>query len=295
MSGIKMLICLLWGNTALDNQQITTKGTNSYLWHVTEVNAVAIAFAAIVPVGSKSGINYMADFKYYTKRIEDQLKKGTKLMHDTLKFYNDHVFPPMQNCRSRAVTTIPVSLTEEEENFWHKIEVLDKSKESDNSDFDSTDQTDTAPADPLSTFSLEPTLPVLPMMNVPLATSESVQAQIPLQPVSTMSEAVHLKTADHSDRVQSKAKGRKGSGPAMPRVTRKQKEGKNSAMAGPGASGSVGHAKSAASLPKAITFAPVPMVVTDVAPNRTFIGDNVDQSDDEYDSEEEEEEEKEEV
>ncbi|KAK0219161.1 hypothetical protein IW262DRAFT_1298245 [Armillaria fumosa] len=325
MSSIKILICLLWGNTALDNQQITTKGTNGDLWHVTEVNAAAIAFAAIVtrylllgdpefkPVGSKSGINYMADFEYYVERIEDQLKKGTKLMHDTLKFYNDHVFPPMQNRRSRAVTTIPVSVTEEEENFWHKIEALDKSKESDDSDFDSADQTDIVPADALSAFSLEPRLPVLPMTNVPSVTSESVQAQIPLQPVSTTSEAVHLETTDHSDRVRSKAKGKKGSRPATPRVTRvthsrggqakvraeapipsamkKRKGGKNSATEGPGASGSVGHVKSAASLPKAVTFVPLPTVVTDIAPNRTFIGDNVDQSDDEYSSEEEEEEE----
>ncbi|KAK0207306.1 hypothetical protein IW262DRAFT_1469671 [Armillaria fumosa] len=325
MSGIKILICLLWGNTALDNQQITTKGTNSDLWHVTEVNAAAITFAAIVTryllsgdpefklVGSKSGINYMADFEYYVERIEDQLKKGTKSMHDTLKFYNDHVFPPMQNRRSRAVTTIPVLVTEEEENFWHEIEALDKSKESDDSDFDSADQTDIAPADVLSAFSLEPRLPVLPMTNVPSVTSESVQAQIPLQLVSTTSEAVHLETTDHSDRVRSKAKGKKGSRPATPRVTRvtrsrggqakvgaeapipsamkKRKGGKNSATEGPGASGSVGHAKSAASLPKAVTFVPLPTVMTDIAPNRTFIGDNVDQSDDEYSSEEEEEEE----
>ncbi|KAK0212058.1 hypothetical protein IW262DRAFT_1301502 [Armillaria fumosa] len=306
-SGVKILICLLWSNTALDNQQITTKGTNGDLWHITEVNAAAIAFAAIVtryllsgdpefkPVGSKSGINYMADFEYYVERIEDQLKKGTKSMHDTLKFYNDHVFPPMQNRQSRAVTTIPVSVTEEEENFWHEIEVLDKSKESDDSDFDSADQTDIAPADALSAFSLEPRLPVLPMTNVPSVTSESVQAQIPLQPVSTTSEAVHLETTDHSDRVRSKAKGKKGSRPATPRVTRVTRsrggQAKNSATEGPGASGSVGHAKSAASLPKAITFVPLPTVVTDIAPNGTFIGDNVDQSDDEYSSEEEEEEE----
>ncbi|KAK0499395.1 hypothetical protein EDD18DRAFT_1349572 [Armillaria luteobubalina] len=150
-SGVKILICLLWGNTTLDNQQITTKGMNSELWHVTKVNAVAITFAAIVtryllsgdpefkPVGSKSGINYMANFEYYVEQIEDQLKKDTKSMYDTLKFYNDHVFPPMQSHQSRAVTTIPISLMEQEENFWAEIKALDKSKEPDNMDFDSTD------------------------------------------------------------------------------------------------------------------------------------------------------------
>ncbi|KAK0498190.1 hypothetical protein EDD18DRAFT_1350821 [Armillaria luteobubalina] len=181
MSGVKILICLLWGNTTLDNQQITTKGTNGELWHVTKVNAVAIAFAAIVtrylllgnpefkPVGSKSGINYMADFEYYIE----------------------------------AVTTVPVLLTEQEENFWAEIEALDKSKDSDNTDFDSADQTVTASADSdaLSAFSIEPMLSVSPMMNIPSATSESIHAQIPLQPVSTTSEAAHLETADNSDRV----------------------------------------------------------------------------------------------
>ncbi|KAK0493801.1 hypothetical protein EDD18DRAFT_1356280 [Armillaria luteobubalina] len=320
-SGVKILICLLWGNTALDNQQITTKGTNGELWHVTKVNAAAIAFAAIVPVGSKSGINYVADFEYYVERIEDQLKKGTKSMYDTLKFYNDHVFPPTQSRRSRAVTTVPISLTEQEENFWAEIEALDKSKEPDNADFDSANQTVTAPvdSDALSASSLAPMLPVSPMTNVPSATSGSVQAQVPLQPVSTMSEAVHLETADNSDRVRSKGKGRKGRQPAMPRVTRvtrsregqakvgaeapippamkKQKGGKNSATEGLGVGSSVGRAKSAASLLKAVTFAPLPMVATDAAPNGTFISDNVDQiqSDDKYDSEEEEEEEEEEV
>ncbi|KAK0474116.1 hypothetical protein IW261DRAFT_1423218 [Armillaria novae-zelandiae] len=328
-SGVKILICLLWGNTALDNQQITTKGTNGELLHVTEVNAAVITFAAIVTrylllgdpefklVGSKSGINYMADFEYYVERIEDQLKKGTKSMHDTLKFYNDHIFPPTQNCRSRAVTTVPVSLTEQEENFWAKIEALDKSKDSDDADFDSANQTVTAPADSdaLSAFSIEPMLSVSPLRNIPSATSESIHAQIPLlQLASTTSETVHLETTDNSDRVRSKGKGRKGRQPEMPRVTRvtcsrggqakvgaeapipsamkKRKGGKNTAMEGLGARSSGGHAKSAASLPKAIAFVPLPMAATDTVPNRTFFGDNVD--DDEYDSEEEEEEEEEE-
>ncbi|KAK0471117.1 hypothetical protein IW261DRAFT_1572337 [Armillaria novae-zelandiae] len=246
-SGVKILICLLWGNTTLDNQQITTKGTNGELWHVTEVNAAAIAFAAIVA----------------------------------------------------------------------EIEALDKSKDSDDTDFDSADQTVTAPADSdaLSAFSIEPTLSVSPLRNIPSAASESIHAQIPLlQPASTMGETVHLETADNSDRVRSKGKGRKGRQPAMPRVTRvtcsrggqakvgaeapiplamkKRKGGKNTAMEGLGASSSGGCAKSAASLPKAVAFVPLPTVATDTAPNRTFFGDNVD--DDEYDSEEEEEEEGEE-
>ncbi|KAK0470695.1 hypothetical protein IW261DRAFT_1572967 [Armillaria novae-zelandiae] len=285
--------------------------TNGELWHVTEVNAAAITFAAIVtryllsgnpefkPVGSKSGINYMADFEYYVERIEDQLKKGTKSMHYTFKFYNDHVFPLMQNCRSRAVTTVPISLMEQEENFWAEIEAPDKSKDSDDADFDSADQTVTAPADSdaLSAFSIEPMLSISPLRNIPSATSESIHAQIPLlQPASTMSETVHLETADNSDRVQSKRKGRKGKQPAMPRVTRvtcsRGGQAKNTATEGLSASSSEGLAKSAASLPKAVAFALLPMVATDTAPNGTFFGDNVD--DDEYDSEEEEEEEEEE-
>ncbi|KAK0472459.1 hypothetical protein IW261DRAFT_1424287 [Armillaria novae-zelandiae] len=312
MSGVKILICLLWGNTALDNQQITTKGTNSELWHVTEVNAAAIAFAAIVtryllsgdpefkPVGSKSGINYMADFEYYVERIEDQLKKGTKSMHNTLKFYNDHVFPPTQNHRSRAVTTVPVSLTEQEENFWAEIEALDKSKDSDDTDFDSADQTVTAPADSdaLSAFSIEPTLSVSPLRNIPSATSESIHAQIPLlQPASTMSETVHLETADNSDRVRSKGKGRKGRQPAMPRVTRVTRSRGGQAKVGaeapiPSAMKKRKGERTPQWKVSVLAAQEAVQIATDTAPNRTFFGDNVD--DDEYDSEEEEEEEGEE-
>ncbi|PBK85352.1 hypothetical protein ARMGADRAFT_1087526 [Armillaria gallica] len=77
--GVKILTCLLWGGTALDDQQIVTKGTNADLWHMTEVNPAAITFAAIVMhyllvgdpefalVGKKSGLNYMANFEYYIK------------------------------------------------------------------------------------------------------------------------------------------------------------------------------------------------------------------------------------
>ncbi|KAK0477242.1 hypothetical protein IW261DRAFT_1566110 [Armillaria novae-zelandiae] len=136
--GVKILTCLLWGSTALDDQHIVTKGMYANLWHINEVNSGAIAFAVVVTcyllmgdiefatVGKKSSIKYMADFKYYIEQIEDQLKKGTTSMHATVKFYNDHIFPMDRDCRFQVPTTIPTSLNEEEENFWHELEALDK-------------------------------------------------------------------------------------------------------------------------------------------------------------------------
>ncbi|PBK88919.1 hypothetical protein ARMGADRAFT_1033533 [Armillaria gallica] len=331
--GVKILTCLLWGSTALNDQRITTKGTNGDLWHITEVNSVAIAFAAIViryllagnpeftPVGKISGINYLADFEYYVERIEDQLKKGTKSMHDTLKFYNNHIFPPTQDRRSRAITTIPVSLTEEEEAFWHELEAIDKEPDLDSDSADQTHTVPVVPADVCSAFSLELETPMQLASTTNVPSAISVQAQTPMQLVST-TNGVPLDTTDRSDRVRSKAKGKKRSGPAptvtrvtratrsrggqvhgdkvgaeapIPSAMRKRKGGKNSTTEGPSdASHSVGRAKSAATtLAKAVTFVPLPTVVSDMVPNGTFIGDNVDQSDDDYDSEEEEEEEEE--
>ncbi|KAK0184969.1 hypothetical protein F5146DRAFT_1144616 [Armillaria mellea] len=138
LPGVKILTCLLWGSTALDDQHTVTKNTNADLWQITKVNPVAIAFAAIVTrylltgdpdftlVGQKSNIKYMADFEYYVERIEDQLKKGTNLMQDTIRFYNDHVFPTTRDHHSTIPTTVPMSLNEEEENFWLELEALNK-------------------------------------------------------------------------------------------------------------------------------------------------------------------------
>ncbi|KAK0498839.1 hypothetical protein EDD18DRAFT_1460873 [Armillaria luteobubalina] len=164
---------------ALDNQKIITKGTYANLWHVNEVNSVAITFAAIVTcylltgdtdfaaVGKKSSINYMANFEYYVEHLEDQLKKGTTLMHTTVKFYNDHVFPANRDRQYQVPTTVPKSLNEEEEDFWHEIKALNKEP-----DFDSDD-----PAPPMMpvvsgrtpsqlVVSSQVNLPVMPTMQV---------------------------------------------------------------------------------------------------------------------------------
>ncbi|KAK0218431.1 hypothetical protein EDD85DRAFT_961446 [Armillaria nabsnona] len=304
--GIKILTCLLWGSTALDNQPIATKGTNGDLWHITEVNSAAIAFAAIViryllagdpeftPIGKISSINYMADFEYYVKRIEDQLKKGTKSMHDTLK----------------TTTTVPISLTEEEEIFWHEIEAINKEADLDS---DGADQTLMVSVVSVNAPSAVQALmaPVAPM-NAPSAIS--IEATTPMQPVPVTNKAP-LDAADSGNRVRSKAKGKKRSKPAprvarvthsrggqevvgaealVPSVTRKRKGGKSSAMEGPSnASVLVGCAKSpATTLAKTVTFAPLPTVVSHMAPNQGMsIGNNVEQSDDDDNDDEEEDEE----
>ncbi|KAK0492480.1 hypothetical protein EDD18DRAFT_1357736 [Armillaria luteobubalina] len=194
--GVRILTCLLWGNMALDNQKIITKGTYADLWHVNEVNSVAIAFAAIVTryllmgdtdfaaVGKKSSINYMADFEYYVEHLEDQLKKDR---------------------RYQVPTTVPKSLNEEEEDFWHEIEALDKEP-----DFDSND-----PA-PLMT-------PVV-SGRTPSQLVVSSQVDLPVMPtmqVANDSEA-HSGMTDANDNVRSRAKGKKGSNKAVPTATRKK-------------------------------------------------------------------------
>ncbi|PBK87925.1 hypothetical protein ARMGADRAFT_1121588 [Armillaria gallica] len=308
-------------STALDDQPIATKGTNGDLWHITEVNSAAIAFAAIViryllagdleftPIGKISGINYMADFKYYVERIEDQLKKGTKSMHDTLKFYNNHVFPPTRDHRSRA-TTVPISLTEEEENFWHEIEAIDKEADLDS---DGTNQTLMASVVSVNAPSAVQAL-MAPIASVNAPSAISIEATTPMQPVLVTNEAP-LDATDSGNRVRSKAKGKKRSEPAprvtratrsqggqevvgaeapVPPVTQKRKGGKSSAMEGPSdASVLVGRAKSpATTLAKTVTFTPLPTVVSHMALNQgTSIGNNVEQSDDDDDEEEEEEDE----
>ncbi|PBK81831.1 hypothetical protein ARMGADRAFT_1039035 [Armillaria gallica] len=165
--GVKILTCLLWGGTALDDQRIVTKGTNADLWHMTEVTPAAIAFAAIV----------------------DQLKKGTKSMQDTVKFYNDHVFPTTRDHRSTVPTTVPLSLNEEEEIFWHELEALDKEPDLDSEGVGPTPLTSAVSVD------------------TPSAVSSQVEPPAILVPVTN---DAHLCAADANDKVRSKAKGTKG-------------------------------------------------------------------------------------
>ncbi|KAK0213709.1 hypothetical protein IW262DRAFT_1301176 [Armillaria fumosa] len=213
--GVRILMCLLWGNTAIDDQKIVTKGTYADLWHVNEVNSAAITFAAIVthyllmgdtdftPVGKKSSINYMADFEYYVEHLEDQLKKGTTLMHATIKFYNDHIFPTNRDRRYQVPTTVPKSLNEEEESFWHELEALDKEP-----DFDSDD----------------PAPPIMPVLSVYTPSAISNQVNFPAMPAMqvTNNPEAHLGVVDANDNIRSKAKGKKGSNKAVPTVTRKK-------------------------------------------------------------------------
>ncbi|KAK0435644.1 hypothetical protein EV421DRAFT_1740104 [Armillaria borealis] len=293
----KILTCLLWGSTALDDQPIATKGTNGDLWHITEVNSAAIAFAAIVirylltgdpeftPIGKISGINYMADFEYYVERIEDQLKKGTKSMHDTLK----------------APTTIPISLTEKEENFWHELEAIDKEADLDS---DGTDQTLMAPVVSVNAPSAIQALTApVASMNAPSAIS--IEVTTPMQPVPATNEAKGKKRSRPAPRVTRATRSRGGqvhkevvgAEAPVPPVMRKRKGGKSSAMEGPSdASVLVGRTKSpATTLAKTVTFAPLPTVVSHMAPNQeTSIGNNIEQSDDDDNDDDDEEEEEEE-
>ncbi|KAK0209731.1 hypothetical protein IW262DRAFT_1468399 [Armillaria fumosa] len=213
--GVRILMCLLWGNTAIDDQKIVTKGTYADLWHVNEVNSAAITFATIVtcyllmgdtdftPVGKKSSINYMADVEYYVEHLEDQLKKGMTSMHATIKFYNDHIFPTNRDRRYQVPTTVPKSLNEEEENFWHELEALDKEP-----DFDSDD----------------PAPPITPVVSVrtPSAISNQVNFPAMLAMQVTNNPEAHLGVADANDNVRSKAKDKKGSNKAVPTATRKK-------------------------------------------------------------------------
>ncbi|KAK0492344.1 hypothetical protein EDD18DRAFT_1109093 [Armillaria luteobubalina] len=183
------------------------------------VNSVAIAFATIVTcyllsgdtdfaaVGKKSSINYMADFKYYVAHLEDQLKKGMTLMHTTVKFYNDHIFPMNRDHRYQVPTTVPKSLNEEEEDFWHEIEALDKEP-----DFDSDD----------------PAPPITPVVSVHTPSAISSQVDLPAMPATwvTNDSEAQLGMADANDNVRSRAKGKKGkkgkkgSNKAVPMATR---------------------------------------------------------------------------
>ncbi len=143
----------------------------------------------------------MADFEYYVERIQDQLKKGTKSMQDTVKFYNDHVFPTTRDHRSTVPTTVPLSLNEEEENFWHELEALDKEPD-------------------LDSEGVGPT-PLTPAVSVDTPSAVSSQVEPPAIPVPVTNDA-HLCAADANDKVRSKAKGTKGkkSSKAAPTATR---------------------------------------------------------------------------
>ncbi|KAK0464014.1 hypothetical protein IW261DRAFT_1427517 [Armillaria novae-zelandiae] len=192
--GVKILTCLLWGSMALDDQHIITKGTYANLWHINEVNSVAITFAAVVMCYLLTG-----DVEFAT----DQLKKGMTSMHATVKFYNDHIFPTDQDRRYQVPTTISTSLNEEEENFWHELEVIDKEPNFDPEGFDPT----------------PPITPVISVHNTPPAVSH--QVDLPAISVTNDLEA-HLGVADANNNVQSRVKGTRGkkASKAVPAVTR---------------------------------------------------------------------------
>ncbi|KAK0458694.1 hypothetical protein IW261DRAFT_1430282 [Armillaria novae-zelandiae] len=154
--GVKILTCLLWGSTALDDQHIVTKGTYADLWHINEVNSAAIAFATVVERN-----------------------------------------PPS------IPTTIPTSLNEEEENFWHELEVLDKEPDFDPEGFDPT----------------PPITPVISVHNTPPAISH----QVDLPAILVMNDLeAHLGVADANNNVRSRVKGTRGKkgSKAVPAVTR---------------------------------------------------------------------------
>ncbi|KAK0479790.1 hypothetical protein IW261DRAFT_1419845 [Armillaria novae-zelandiae] len=144
----KILNCLLWGESALDAPNMSTKRMNSNLWHIKEVNTSALAFVGVTPSshvnelsqtrwmlsgdtkfvspGNKTGIDYIADFDHYIARIDELVRKGTRSITDTFQFYNDHVFAPSRTLQSVIPTRVPVSASEEEEAIWKSLEGLDE-------------------------------------------------------------------------------------------------------------------------------------------------------------------------
>ncbi|KAK0486689.1 hypothetical protein EDD18DRAFT_1360704 [Armillaria luteobubalina] len=135
--GVKILTCLLWGESALDGPNISTKRMNGDLWHMKEVNTSVLAFIGVTTrwmlsgdtkfasPGNKTGIDYIADFDHYVARIDELARKGTRSITDTFWFYNDHVFAPSRTLQSVVPTKVPVSASEEEEAIWRSLEALD--------------------------------------------------------------------------------------------------------------------------------------------------------------------------
>ncbi|KAK0500067.1 hypothetical protein EDD18DRAFT_1348867 [Armillaria luteobubalina] len=136
--GVKILNCLLWGKSALDAPNMSTKRTNGNLWHIKEVNMSALAFVGVTTCwmlsgdtkfaspGNKTGIDYIADFDHYIMRIDELVRKGTRSITDTFQFYNNHVFAPSRTLQSVVPTRVPVSASEEEEAIWRSLEELDE-------------------------------------------------------------------------------------------------------------------------------------------------------------------------
>ncbi|KAK0475753.1 hypothetical protein IW261DRAFT_1422040 [Armillaria novae-zelandiae] len=136
--GVKILNCLLWGESALDAPNMSTKRTNGNLWHIKEVNTSALAFVGVMTCwmlsgdtkfaspGNKTGIDYIVDFDHYVARIDELVRKGTQSITDTFQFYNDHVFTPSRTLQSVVPTRVPVSASEEEEAIWKSLEELDE-------------------------------------------------------------------------------------------------------------------------------------------------------------------------
>ncbi|PBK99149.1 hypothetical protein ARMGADRAFT_491826 [Armillaria gallica] len=141
--GVKILTCLLWGESALDAPNMSTKRTNGDLWHMKEMNTSALAFVGVTTrwmlsgdtkfasPGNKTGIDYIADFDHYVARIDELVRKGTRSITDTFQFYNDHVFAPSRTLQSVVPTKVPVSASEEEEAIWKSLEAIDNEPDSD--------------------------------------------------------------------------------------------------------------------------------------------------------------------
>ncbi|PBK58806.1 hypothetical protein ARMSODRAFT_1027930 [Armillaria solidipes] len=164
---LKILICVLWGGSALRTKKFQTKTTYGGLWEVKEVTPAAIAFAAIAlrfllsgdpsfssERGANSKINYFSDFEFYVSIIEKKLAKGSKSMLATQKLYNDEVFPNFRHAKS-AAPNLQANLKEnsEEEEILRGLDEVEAEVYSDEADFtafaDAVDlqvDTQTAPA-----------------------------------------------------------------------------------------------------------------------------------------------------
>ncbi|PBK59666.1 hypothetical protein ARMSODRAFT_1027212 [Armillaria solidipes] len=164
---LKILICVLWGGSALRTKKFQTKTTYGGLWEVKEVTPAAIAFAAIAlrfllsgnpsfssERGANSKINYFSDFEFYVSIIEKKLAKGSKSMLATQKLYNDEVFPNFRHAKSAALN-LQANLEEnsEEEEILRGLDEVEAEVYSDEVDFtafaDAIDlqvDTQTAPA-----------------------------------------------------------------------------------------------------------------------------------------------------
>lgn len=146
---VKILICVLWGGSALRTKKFQTKTTYGGLWEVKEVTPAAIAFAAITlrfllsgdpsftsERGAKSKINYFSDFEFYVSVIEKKLAKASRSMLATLQLYNDEVFPTFRHAKS-AAPNLHANLEEnsEEEEILRGLDEVEAEVYSDDADF----------------------------------------------------------------------------------------------------------------------------------------------------------------